>query len=301
MLIRFLSVVIRGFCVGTADLVPGVSGGTMAYILGIYDRLIGALQSVVGAGRLLLRGRILAAVKSPDWAFLLPLGLGMVMAILFFTRILSLPGWLESYPEHVYGLFFGMVAASSVLLLIPLMPLRRRDVPYLLLGIIGVMLLLSSPTQQMPDTAPYLFLCGMMAICVMLLPGISGSYLLLLLGKYALVITAVGMLQWTILLPFITGMVAGMLAFAPLLAWLLRRWRHQTLLLLTGLMIGSLPRIWPFQERSYALIEGKKKLLTSTPVLPVLEGTMIWEVGALVIAGMTLVALMHQAGPGQRY
>lgn len=281
--------VLKGFCMGAADVVPGVSGGTMAFILGIYTRLIDAIKSFdttwVAA---LLRGDMRTARTRPHFSFLLPLGLGIATAIMFFTHIVPIPKLLHSHPEHIYGLFFGLVLGSIAVLFGDIGRKSATDGLTLLLGIvIGGVVVTTVPTQT-PDTWWFVMGSGAIAICAMVLPGISGSFILLILGKYAYILDGIGNFELTIIVPFAIGAAFGLALFSRLLSWLLHRFERPMLIVIGGFLIASLWVIWPFQQRSYVFVRGKQRLLESTPVAPqwdsvTFEGLLLAALGVAMI------------------
>ncbi len=292
-------VVAKGVCMGSADVVPGVSGGTMAFILGIYQRLLEAIRAfdlrLLG---LLRRGRLRAAVDHTDLVFLAFLGLGIVMAVFFFTRVVPLPILIHTHPEPVYGLFFGLVVASVAVLLLGLEDFRGRDLIPVVLGTalgLGVANMVPAHT---PETAWFVFLSGALAICAMILPGVSGSFILLMLRKYAYVFDALGRLDMTVIIPFALGAVAGLMLFSRLLVWLLHRFHRAMILGICGILVGSLWVLWPFQERVYETVRGKARLVSSSPVLPAhLDSGLLWAV-ALGLTGFLAVMAIHRLSRG---
>ena len=287
-----LSLILKGFCMGAADIVPGVSGGTMAFILGIYRELIEAVKSfdtawVAG----LLRLDFGTVFRRPHFGFLLPLVGGIVAALLFFTRIIPVPALLETHPEQVYGLFFGLIAGSCLVLIRNTPGFGGRDMLMMIAGFIPGFLVFNLTPASTPDTALFVFLSGALAICAMILPGISGSFILLILGKYAYIFNAIGYFRLSVLLPFVLGIIAGLAAFSRFLSWLLHRYYRGTMQFITGLLVASLWVIWPFRERIYEA----DKLVSSTPVLPAESGPGLLLSLALIVTGVLLVAAMDFA------
>lgn len=252
---------LKGFLMGSADIIPGVSGGTMALITGIYDRLVHAIRSV--DHRLLAalaRLRLAEFFRLFHWKFLLILVGGILCAVYFFTRIVPLQLYMHTHPELIYGLFFGLILGSALLLLLEIDPAERsamRLIPLFLAAAAGLRIVTLVPADT-PATFAFLFFSGMLSFTAMILPGISGSYILLLLGKYDYVLArlgevggaATGSALWA-LFPLFLGGVLGLLLFAGLLSWLLRRYHTVTMLILIGFLIGSLYAIWPYQERHF--------------------------------------------------
>ncbi len=282
--------IVQGFCMGTADVVPGVSGGTVAYILGIYPKLLNAIKSFdLNWLRMLIRMELRAAFLHPHFSFLIPLALGIAAALLTFTRLIPIPLLLTSHPELVYGLFFGLILGSIVTLHRQVQ--LRGVVEYATAGVgivIGWLVMTAVP-QATPDTAPYVFVSGALAITAMILPGLSGSFILLILGKYASVFDAIGRLDFSVLLPFGFGVICGLIVFSRVLAWLLERWRNRAMLFINGVLIASLWIIWPFQRREFVLVHNKSKLVGSTPLIPAEWDFTVLCSAALALAGMAAV------------
>ncbi len=224
---------------GTADIVPGVSGGTMAYILGIWQRLMQAIAAIDLAWIMRCLRLDFSAIFAPHIRFLLALFAGIGAAVLVFTQVTPLPTLLRDHPEQVYGLFFGLIVGSIVLLLSEMGRLHIRDALFLNIGILAGWLLVSSGAVATPDHPIVFFLVGMVAISAMLLPGVSGAFILLILGKYATVLDAIAQFDLALLLPFIAGMAVGALTFARAASWLLNRFYRQSVSTITGILTGS--------------------------------------------------------------
>ncbi|RME34126.1 MAG: DUF368 domain-containing protein [Gammaproteobacteria bacterium] len=267
--LQALLTALKGFCMGAADVVPGISGGTMAFVLGIYPQLLAAIRSFdlawLGA---LLRLDLATALRRPHLPFLLPLLTGIGTALWFFTHVIPLPRLLRVHPEPVYGLFFGLIGGSVLVLWRELRIRGLVDIGHLLLGAGLAALVLNLVPVATPETWWFVMFSGSLAICAMILPGISGSYILLLLNKYAYVLEAVGSFDLRVLLPFAVGAAAGLALFSRLLSWLLVRFYHPVMAVITGFLIASLWRIWPWQERIYASVAGRQVPLQSHPRWP---------------------------------
>lgn len=246
---------------GAADIVPGVSGGTMALITGIYDRLIHAIRGVdLPLVRSLLRMDIAGFFRQLHWRFLLLLMSGIISAVLFFTRVIPLQIYMHTHPELIFGLFFGLILGSALFLLREIDGERTvRSVwgPVLLGTGFGFWVVNMVPTST-PETPLFLLVTGMISFCAMILPGISGSYFLVLLGKYDYILSLIGnlgaghfMSTALTLLPFFIGGALGLGLFSRLLSWLLDRYHTVTLAILIGFLFGTLVQIWPWQERIY--------------------------------------------------
>ena len=287
-------IIAKGFCMGAADVAPGVSGGTMAFILGIYRRLIEAIRAFDTAlVRLLLTRRYRQAAEHADLALLVPLALGIFAALMFFTRVVPLPRLIETRPELVYGLFFGLIVASAAVLLRSLEGIRPIEWITILAGTAAGFGIVNLVPVSTPDAPWFIALSGALAISAMLLPGISGSFILLILRKYAYVFDGIGRLDPGVIVPFGIGVVLGLMAFSRLLAWLLHKWQRVTLLAICGLLIGSLWIVWPFQERRFEIVRGKRRLMASDPVWPGATDETTLGAFASMTGGLALVAVLH--------
>ena len=286
--------IIKGFCMGAADVVPGVSGGTMALVLGIYTRLINAiksfdvawLRSIPRLDRKIIFGR-------PDFTFIVPLITGIVLALIFFTRIISLPGLIETNPVPVYSLFSGLIIGSICVLVYKVHPDFKSGAVFLVAGTITGYYVFNLVPVNTPETALFIFLCGAISITAMMLPGISGSFILLILKKYSYIFHALGHLQFSILLPFLLGIVCGLALFSRLLAWLLRNFYQKTIFFICGLLAASMTVVWPFQERTFVQVNGKNQLLSSEPYFPELLDRSTAIALILLLVGILVVILIN--------
>lgn len=280
---------------GSADVIPGVSGGTIALILGIYAHLINAIKSF---DRVWLKSVVTLDFRDifarPHFSFLLPLFAGIVCALLFFTRLVPLPQLLLEYPEQIYGLFFGLISGSIIVLLKEVAGLNRRTVIPLLAGIAAGLIVFNLVPMETPESSWFIFLSGALALCAMLLPGISGSFILLILNKYAYIFSAIGYFRFSVIVPFALGAVTGLVLFSRILSWLLKRYHQQTLVSIIGLLIASLWVIWPFQERIYETVRNKPRLVNSIPYFPSeLSQTLLFAV-FMIIVGFGIVILLER-------
>jgi putative membrane protein len=292
---------LKGFCMGSADVVPGVSGGTMALILGIYERLLNAIHSFDRNWlRDLLTLKFSSALARNDLVFLLPLALGIALAIIFFTRVIPLPRLIVTHPEIIYGLFFGLISASVVVLMKEVDNYRAVDLLTTLLGVALGFAIVNLVPLETPSSAWFIFLCGFIAISAMLLPGISGSFILLILGKYAYVIDAIGRFDLWVMFAFGAGAITGLVVFSRAIVWLLRRYHRSTLLVIKGILIGSLWIIWPFQERVYVTVRGKSKLMESAPFWPGSFDSTVLAAMGMMVTGFVLVLVIAWVAGRQR-
>ena len=253
--LKNIIVAVKGACMGAADVIPGVSGGTIAFIMGIYDDFVGSLASINGeAVRLLFKGQFKAFRKHINGSFLLSLVIGIGISVVSLAGLMQM--LLNDFPIQTWAFFFGLIVASSIFIIRGIKGWKLREGVLLLLGIIlGVVICTLSPTQT-PDGLWFIFLSGAIAICAMVLPGISGSFILLILGKYQYIMGVISDLvsgvdfgrNLLILCVFAIGAVIGILSFSKFLHWLLARWNKETLIVLAGFIIGSLVKVWPWSN-----------------------------------------------------
>lgn len=259
----------RGAAMGAADLVPGISGGTVAFILGIYPRLIAALASFKPSLLQLQRQKGWRAVwLAIDGNFLLSLVAGIVSSILLLAHLISY--LMLNFPLHLNGLFFGLVAASAWVLAKEIGHYNLSSLLALVMGLlVASQFKYFLPNLDSLSLMTY-FIAGSIAICAMLLPGMSGSFLLLILGLYQPLINALKMLDFPIILTFISGAAVGILLFSQLLNWLLTQYRTASFAFLLGFILASLKNIWPWQELiSYKIASSGELIpLVSNAILP---------------------------------
>ncbi len=249
---------------GAADIIPGVSGGTLAYMLGIYERLIAAIAKVdLRFVRHLLTLQWGRAYQHMDGSFVLLVGAGIISAILLLTKVVSLPGLIEDYPMRSAAVFFGLMIGAIIMLLRTHPPRSTLQALLLLLAAYaGYTLVYLVPTGW-PNSPEILFLCGMIAIMAMLLPGVSGSFLLLALGKYTVILNAVADAEFAVLLPFIAGALTGIILGAKLINALLTRYHDSAVQVIHGLVMGSVVVLWPYEGRYRSgtfLVPGEAEL-----------------------------------------
>lgn len=281
---------------GAADIVPGVSGGTMAFITGIYDTLLTSIRSVdLTFVRMVLKLDIRGAWEHVNGNFLLALVAGIATSILSLARVIS---WLlETHPVPLWAFFFGLILASALVLLRQVRGWTVLRGLCLVAGVAIAATIALSTAVNMHFGLLGIFLSGFLAICAMILPGISGSFILVLLGMYGTVLTAVKSLDLGFLLILALGAVCGLLCFSRLLHYLLHRFHEATMALLTGFLFGSLLVVWPWKH-VLVWIEGSQgqlKPAQQVPVTPieftVLTGqpAQLWLCLGLMLIGFVLV------------
>jgi putative membrane protein len=275
---------------GASDVVPGISGGTMAFILGIYEELVMAIRSFdLKFLRLLCSLRLKDAMDRVSWPFLAALGLGILTAIFSLARILA---WvLQNRPVLIWSFFFGLVVASVIAVSRHLDQWNAPKILWILLGAVGAYLLVGMVPVATPDTPWFLFVSGAIAICAMILPGISGAFVLVLMGKYQYVLEAVSHRDLFTLFVVATGAGFGLVAFSRFLNWLLRRHHDLTIAVLTGLMLGSLRKVWPWKRTLQAMTDSHGDVIpvVQANVLPAQWNTEVVVSLSLMVLGVLVV------------
>lgn len=242
---------LKGLAVGVANIIPGVSGGTIALITGIFERLINAIKSFgLGALRLLIKGNFKEFAKKTDLYFLISLFTGVIIAIVALARVFDF--LFINYPIYLWSYFFGLVLASVYFVG---KTIDKWSISAIILFVIGtaiaVVLSIINPVAENSNFF-YLIICGVVAVCSMILPGLSGSFVLILLGNYQLVaIEAINNRDLEILLPVMVGAVGGLIAFSHILSWVFKKYKDQTIAILTGFILGSLNVLWPWKNAVY--------------------------------------------------
>lgn len=244
---QFVRLYCTGFVMGTADLIPGVSGGTIAFLSGIYEELLYSIRLMSGDFiKMFLRGRFREAFALVPFQFLVPLVSGILSAIFMLAQVIAY--LLEEYPVLVWAFFFGLVLASTVIVLRRVVVWDLSDrISFVIAGITTYIIVGAIPIET-PSALWFVFVSGMIAICAMILPGISGSFILLLLGKYDDILIAVTDNNFFILGVFAAGCIVGLSLFARLLLWLFLKHHDISVAILAGIMLGSVRKIWPWQE-----------------------------------------------------
>ncbi|MGN1216026.1 MAG: DUF368 domain-containing protein [Candidatus Cryptobacteroides sp.] len=245
-----IGVAAKGFAMGAANVIPGVSGGTIALLTGIFNELIGALNAILTpkAWKLLFKGSFREFWEHIHGTFLLWLGAGVVASIFSLAKLMEYV--LSHHPVQTWAFFFGLILVSAIFMLADIKGKKPADLAWLVLGAaLGATICLLSPSST-PDSPWFIAVCGAIAICTMILPGISGSFILVLLGKYDYIMSAVSNLDIPVLLVFAVGCVVGIIAFSKILHWLIAHYEKQTLLVLIGFTVGSLVKVWPWADKA---------------------------------------------------
>ena len=244
----YIGLAARGFAMGAADVVPGVSGGTMAFILGIYEELIISIRDLLNPEvfKLLFRFKLKKLFDLLPWEFLLAVGIGIFLAIFSLARFLE--SMLINYPSLLWSFFFGLIVASIFTVIKRVKQWDRINFGGVLIGSIMAFYLVGLVPGKIETTNWFLFFSGFIAICAMILPGISGSFILVLLGQYQPILSAVNNRDFLTLFIVAAGAGIGIVSFAQVLGWLFKRYHDITIAILIGFMAGSLRKIWPWKE-----------------------------------------------------
>lgn len=277
-------ITLKGICMGAADVVPGVSGGTIAFIVGIYEELLDSIKSINAHSlKLLFTGKLLAFWKAINGNFLFSLIAGIGISILSLARAITY--LLVHEPILIWSFFFGLVLASTWFVSKDITEWNWKTVLcFIVGGVIAYYVTVATPAET-PNNLFFIFLCGAIAICAMILPGISGSFILVLLGKYFYIMEAVKTLDahsLLILLVFACGAIIGITSFSRVLSYALKNLHNVTIALLAGFMLGSLNKVWPWKET----VDG-----IETNAMP---GSHLLEAIALMIAGYLIVYFLEK-------
>lgn len=302
---RYIILALKGCAMGMADVVPGVSGGTIAFISGIYEELLDSIRSVnATALKLLLRFRLAEFWRHINGRFLLPVLLGIAIAIFSLARLMTY--LLVNHPIGIWSFFFGLIVASALLVAKQIGRWDWRTVLAFVVGAVAAWWITVATPAETPNDWWFVMLSGAIAICAMILPGISGAFILLLLGKYQYIMHAVGEFNIPVIVVFVIGAAAGIISFSHLLSWLLKHWHDVTVAVLMGFMVGSLNKVWPWKETVETYLDshgvaqplvqnnvapGTFEQLTGQPSLLV-QAVLLGIVGFLAIYGIELIARM---------
>ena len=295
-ILDYVFVTLKGMAMGAADVVPGVSGGTIAFISGIYEELITSINNIdFSLISILKKGGIKAVWQKVNGNFLLALFLGIFISVLSLARFLS---WLlENEPILLWSFFFGLVVASIFFVGKEISKWTLGTVFILIVGAALAFFITELPVSDNTDSLPYLFLSGALAICAMILPGISGAFILVLLGSYKTILDAVHEREIKIILTVGVGAIFGLLSFARLLKWMFNHYKNITLALLTGFILGSLNKIWPWKKVLETKTFGEKTIVVDDMnVLPgAFEGdSKLMLAIILAILGFSLIFILEK-------
>jgi putative membrane protein len=300
----YIIIAIKGMGMGAADVVPGVSGGTIAFITGIYEELIESIKSVnLNSIKLLLNFKFADFWKAVNGNFLLSLVIGIAISFMSLAKLIKY--LLEQHPILIWSFFFGLIVASAIIIAKKITEWKLRSIIAILVGIsIAYMVTVVTPAET-TNAYWFLFLSGALAICAMILPGISGAFILLLLGKYEFVLNALSSFKLDVIAVVGLGAVAGLLSFSNLLSWLLRKYHNMTIALLSGFMIGSLNKVWPWKETISTFIDrhGVEKVGPTRNILPQTFENLSGQNANLAIAialalvGFFLIIIMDKYSP----
>ncbi len=279
-----LLIFLKGIAMGAADVVPGVSGGTIALLTGIYETLIDSIKSInTTAIKLFFTGKFKEFWKHINGSFLLPLIIGIGTSIILLARVMTY--LMENHPIPLWSFFFGLILASAILIFRDIKTWKISYILSIICGTaLGISICLLSPSETTNDLW-FILVSGMIAICAMILPGISGSFILLLLGKYEYILGALNELNIPVILTFIIGAATGIISFSHFLSWLLKRHYNITICFLAGIMLGSLTKVWPWQNE---VVEG-----ITRPTLPS-DGVLIATLFAII--GLSIVISIDYLG-----
>lgn len=288
-IVKNLVVALKGYAMGAANVIPGVSGGTIALLTGIFNELVEALNALmsISSWKLLFQGKFKEFWKAIHGTFLFWLAIGVAVSVFSLAKLMEYV--FTHHPVQTWAFFFGLIVVSAFFLLSDIKDWKGRDVLWLLFGIaLGAAICILSPSETTSDLW-FIALCGAIAVCTMILPGISGSFILVLLGKYEYIMKAVSDLDWPVLVVFTIGCVIGIAAFSKFLHWLISRYGRQTLLVLIGFTVGALVKVWPWADK--AACEAAN-VLTGDPAGTLhIPGAIIWALaGALSVLTLELIS-----------
>ena len=301
-ILNYIFLSLKGFAMGAANVIPGVSGGTIALITGVFERLINAIKSFnMVAIRLLFKGKIKELIKHVDLWFLISVFSGMVISIISLAKVLKY--LFESYPVFIWSFFFGLILASVFYVGKTIQKVNFGVVLFFIIGTaLAVSITVMEPAAQ-NDSFFYLIICGVVAICSMILPGLSGSFVLILMGNYELVmIDAVNNADIATLIPVIIGAIVGLIAFSHLLSWIYKKYKDQTISILTGFILGSLGILWPWKNEIYKIDEfgnlliknGEKITLGYTRYIPDSFNKEVIIAILLMLSGIIVISLIEK-------
>lgn len=280
---------LKGMAMGAADVVPGVSGGTIAFIAGIYDELINSIKSInMHSLKLLFTGNLAGFWKAVNGNFLFALLLGIAISVFSLAKLITY--LLVNEPVLVWSFFFGLVLASTWFVSKDIKGWNWKTVAGFVVGAAVAYYITVATPAETSTNLMFIFLCGAIAICAMILPGISGSFILVLLGKYFYVMEAVKTLDLVVLGVFAFGAALGITSFSRVLSYAFRNFRNITLSVLSGFMLGSLNKVWPWKEVEKLVSDGHEVMIEHN----VAPNTEVAEAVVLMLIGFILVYVLEK-------
>lgn len=299
---NYIIIILKGIGMGAANVIPGVSGGTIALITGIFERLINAIKSFdLNALKFLFTLKLIAFAKHTDLKFLTAVFLGVFIAILSLAKLFEF--LFDNYPVDIWAYFFGLVLASVYFVGKTISRWNHLVIGTFIIGTtIAVLISVLNPAKENQEFI-YLLICGIAAVCSMILPGLSGSFILFIMGNYRLVvIDAINELNVNILFPVILGAVFGLIAFSHFLSWVFKNYRDETIAILTGFILGSVSILWPWQEKVFLLDHSGTKILLNDKfivikyqrVLPENIDINFWIAIGFIILGIASIWLLEK-------
>ena len=295
---KAVSLALKGICMGSADVIPGVSGGTIALITGIYQDLIAALRSLdMNMVRKILNLDIKGAIAGIHIRFLLTLFTGILAAVLSLAQLMNY--LLHHHPVPIWSLFFGLIVASILVVGKQVINWLGKAGICFFAGIVAAAIIVNLIPIQTPETLWFIFLCGVVAICAMILPGISGAFILLILGKYEFITATLKnpflAQNIIVIVAFCIGCAVGLAGFSRVLNYMLAKFHNLTLAFLSGLITGSLMKIWPWKEvLETQIIRGKTHVIWGRPIMPESFGGEFYFAIGLMILGFLAILLIEK-------
>jgi putative membrane protein len=283
---------VKGMAMGAVDLVPGVSGGTIALIFGIYYELLNSIKSInIAALKLLFAFKLKAFWKAINGNFLFSLVLGIGISIFSLATLIDY--LIANYPVFLWAFFFGLMLASVWVVVQDVNHWTWKAALGFVLGTIAAFIITMATPANTPEDYWFIFICGAIAICGLMMPGTSGAFFLVLLGKYPYIVNAVKTFNIPVLLTFAAGIVVGITSFSRILTYVLRRFHDVTIATLSGFVLGSLNKVWPWKEvvETYIDSHGNVKTLIDTNIMP---NQYLWEAIGLAIVGLVFVITIER-------
>lgn len=293
--LHYFFITLKGMAMGIAELVPGVSGGTIAFISGIYEEFITSINNVnLSTFKTLRKEGFKSFWTRLNGNFLLALFAGMLISIVSFSKLIK---WLlEFHPVPIWSFFFGLVLGSILFVAKEIKKWTLISIILMIASAVLAYYITTLPPSGNADSLPYLFMSGAIAICAMILPGISGAFILVLLGSYKTVVDAVDEKDFKILITVALGCLVGLLSFARLLKWMFNHHKNITLAVLTGFIAGSLNKIWPWKEVISTKTIGKKVIIIDESISPfVFDGDSQLTMAIIAaIIGFSLIFILEK-------